>query len=63
MKKFPSDLNYETIERISELIVLNELERFKVSIRYIADDLQKEGFELSDIRKYLQMELTEFLGE
>jgi len=63
MKRFPSNLSYETIERIEGLIDQKELQRFKESIEYIAGDLDDEGFELSDIRKYLQMELTELLGE
>jgi hypothetical protein len=63
MKKFPSNLNYATIERIEGLIDQKELQRFKESIQYIAGDLEDEGFELSDIKKYLQMELNELLGD
>ena len=63
MKKFPSNLNYETIERIEGLIDQKELQRFKESIQYIAGDLEDEGFELQDVKKYLQMELNELLGD
>jgi hypothetical protein len=63
MKKFPSNLNYATIERIEGLIDQKELQRFKESIQYIAGDLEDEGFELSDVKKYLQMELNELLGD
>ena len=63
MKKFPSNLNYATIERIEGLIDQKELQRFKESIQAIADDLENEMFELSDVKAYLQMELNELLGD
>jgi uncharacterized protein (UPF0335 family) len=63
MKKFPSNLNYATIERIEGLIDQKELQRFKESIQYITGDLEDEGFELQDVKKYLQMELNELLGD
>jgi hypothetical protein len=56
-------LSYETIERIEGLIDQKELQRFKESIQYIAGDLEDEGFELSDVKAYLQMELNELLGD
>jgi len=58
-----ANLKYETIERIEGLIDLGDLGLFKNALENITNDLEMEGFELSDIRKYLQMELTEFLGE
>jgi hypothetical protein len=63
MKRYPSNLSYETIERIEGLIDQKELQRFKESIQYIAGDLEDEGFELSDVKAYLQMELNELLGD
>jgi hypothetical protein len=56
-------MNLETIERIEGLINLKELMRFKESIQSITDGLEEEGFELQDVKKYLQMELNELLGD
>ena len=63
IKKDMTKLSYETIERIEGLIDQKELQRFKESIQYIAGDLEDEGFELSDVKAYLQMELNELLGD
>jgi len=59
MKRYPSNLSYETIERIEGLIDQKELQRFKESIQSITDSLESEGFELSDISAYLKMDLNE----
>jgi hypothetical protein len=58
-----ANLDYETIKMIEGLINLKELQRFKESIQAIADDLEEEMFELSDVKAYLQMELNELLGD
>ena len=58
-----ANLDYETIKMIEGLINLKELQRFKDSIQSIADDLEEEMFELSDVKAYLQMELNELLGD
>ena len=57
------NLDYETLERLEGLINLKELQRFKESIQSIADDLEEEMFELSDVKAYLQLVLNELLGD
>jgi len=53
----------DTLERIDGLINLKDLERFKESIQSIVDTLEDDGFELSDVKAYLQRELDELLGD
>jgi hypothetical protein len=62
IRTFPSNLSYETIERIDGLINQRDLELFKNALENITNDLEMEGFELNDIKAYLQMELNEYLG-
>jgi hypothetical protein len=57
------NLDYETLERLEGLINLKELQRFKESIQSIADDLEEEMFELSDVKAYLHLVLNELLGD
>jgi len=62
IRTFLSNLSYETIERIDGLINQRDLELFKNALENITNDLEMEGFELSDVKAYLQMELNEYLG-
>jgi len=62
IRTFPSNLSYETIERIDGLINQRDLELFKSALENITNDLEMEDFELSDIRAYFQLILNEYLG-
>lgn len=55
-------INYSTAERIDGLINQNDLKSFKQAIENIANDLEEDGFSLSDVKAYLQRELDEILG-
>lgn len=55
-------ISYSTAERIDGLINQNDLESFKQAIENIANDLEEDGFSLSDVKAYLQRELDEILG-
>lgn len=50
-------------ERIDGLVNLKELTAFKDAIESIANDLEEEGFHLSDVKAYLQRELDIILGD
>lgn len=56
-------MNYETLERIEGLINQRDLELFKNSLENITNDLEEEGFELSDIKTYFKSILNEILGD
>lgn len=61
-KKHMQELSYEALERIEGLINRRELELFKNALENITNELEQEGFELSDIKAYIQRELDEILG-
>ena len=52
----------EALERMDGLINRRDLELFKNSLENITNELEQEGFELSDIKAYIQRELDEILG-
>ena len=56
-------MNPETIERIEGLINLRDLDLFKNALENITNDLEQEGFELSDVKAYFQLILNEILGD
>lgn len=53
----------ETLQRIEGLVSQCYLESFKQSIQDITDELENEGFELSDVQMYLHNELYKLLGD
>jgi ribosomal protein S18 len=52
----------EALERMDGIINRRDLELFKNSLENITNELEQEGFELSDIKAYIQRELDEILG-
>ena len=56
-------MNPETIERIEGLIDLRDLDLFKNALENITNDLEQEGFELSDVNAYFKLILNEILGD
>jgi hypothetical protein len=56
------EASYEVLERIDGLINRRDLELFKNALENITNDLEQEGFELPDIKAYIQRELDEVLG-
>jgi hypothetical protein len=46
-----------------DLINLRDLDLFKNALENITNDLELEGFELSDVRAYFQLILNEILGD
>jgi hypothetical protein len=56
-------MNPETIERIEGLINLRDLDLFKNALENITNDLEQEGFELSDVKAYFKLVLNEILGD
>ena len=63
IRKFPSNLSYETIERIDGLINQRDLELFKNALENIVNDLEMEDFDSKDIKMYFQLMLDEYLGK
>jgi hypothetical protein len=57
------NLDYETGKHIEGLINNNDFRLFKNSLENIVNDLELEGFELSDVRLFLLRELNELLGD
>ena len=58
-----NDMNPETIERIEGLIDLRDLDLFKNALENITNDLEQDGFELSDVKAYIKLILNEILGD
>jgi hypothetical protein len=56
-------LDYDTLVMIEDLINLRDLDLFKNALENITNDLELEGFELSDVRAYFQLILNEILGD
>jgi hypothetical protein len=56
-------LDYDTLVMIEGLIDLRDLDLFKNALENITNDLEMEGFELSDVKAYFQLILNEILGE
>jgi hypothetical protein len=52
----------EALERIDGLVNRRDLELFKNALENIKNELELEGFDLRDIKSYIQRELDEFLG-
>lgn len=50
-------------ERIDGLINQNDLKSFQQAIENIANDLEEDGFHLSDVKKYLQIYFDEVLND
>ena len=63
MKRYPSNVNIEVIEKIDELINQRDLELFKSALENITNDLEMEDFHLNDIKSYFQLILNEYLGD
>jgi hypothetical protein len=61
-KEYMHEASYEVLERIDGLINRRDLELFKNALENITNDLEQEGFELPDIKAYIQRELDEVLG-
>ena len=58
-----NDMNPEMIERIEGLINLRDLDLFKNALENITNDLEQDGFELSDVKAYFKLVLNEILGD
>jgi hypothetical protein len=56
-------LDYDTLVMIEGLINLRDLDLFKNALENITNDLELEGFELSDVKAYFQLILNEILGD
>ena len=56
-------MNPEIIERIEGLINLRDLDLFKNALENITNDLEQEGFKLSDVKAYIKLILNEILGD
>jgi hypothetical protein len=56
-------LDYDTLVMIEGLIDLRDLDLFKNALENITNDLEQEGFELSDVKAYFQLILNEILGD
>lgn len=56
-------LDYDTLVMIEGLIDLRDLDLFKNALENITNDLEMEGFELSDVKAYFQLILNEILGD
>jgi hypothetical protein len=56
-------LDYEVLERIEGLVNQRDLELFKNALENITNELEQEGFELSDVKAYFQLILNEYLGD
>jgi hypothetical protein len=56
-------LDYDTLVMIEGLINLRDLDLFKNALENITNDLEMEGFELSDVKAYFQLILNEILGD
>ena len=57
-----NEASYETLERIDGLVNRKDLELFKNALENITNELELEGFELPDVKAYIQRELDEILG-
>jgi hypothetical protein len=60
--KYLDEASYEALERIDGLVNRRDLELFKNALENITNELELEGFDLSDIKSYIQRELDEVLG-
>jgi BioD-like phosphotransacetylase family protein len=56
-------MNYEKLERIESLLSFNKTPKLTVIINDIADQMLEDGFEYSDVKEFLQVEINEILGE
>jgi hypothetical protein len=56
-------LDYDTLAMIEGLVNLRDLDLFKNALENITNELEQEGFELSDIKAYFQLMLNEYLGD
>jgi hypothetical protein len=56
-------LDYDTLVMIEGLVNLRDLDLFKNALENITNDLEQEGFELSDVKAYFQLMLNEILGD
>jgi hypothetical protein len=56
-------LDYDTLVMIEGLVNLRDLDLFKNALENITNDLEEEGFELSDVKAYFQLILNEILGD
>jgi hypothetical protein len=50
------------LDKIDSMINTRDLDKFKEFAADITDDLDREGFDLEDIKAYLVRELTILLG-
>ena len=56
------NLDYDTLTMIEGLVNQRDLELFKNALENITNELEEEGFHLSDIKSYFQLILDEYLG-
>jgi uncharacterized protein (DUF488 family) len=63
MRRIPSNLDIEVLERIEGLVNQRDLELFKNALENITNDLEEEMFHLSDVKAYFQLILNEYLGD
>ena len=52
-----------SLDRMEQSINRFDLEKFRENIQDIADALEEDGFELSDVQQVLHRELYEILGD
>jgi hypothetical protein len=55
-------MNYETLMRIDSIVAKQTILDLQESIQAIADQMEDDGFEPSDVKAFIKLQLDEMLG-
>jgi hypothetical protein len=56
-------MNFETLMRAESVVTKLNILELREAIQSITDQMLEDGFEYSDVKEFLQVEINEILGE
>ena len=56
-------MKFETLMRVEGVVSKQNILDLQEAIQAITDQMEEDGFELSDVKEFIQVELEEMLGK
>lgn len=56
-------MKFETLKRAEEVVDVLSLINLEEAIQEIIDQMEGDGFELKDVKEFIQVQLNEILGD
>lgn len=56
-------MNFETLMRVESIVTKLNILELREAIQSITDQMLEDGFEYSDVKEFIKVQLDEILGE